>query len=117
MLVHRKKKAKPSLPKREIRCYYCGSPVPVDDLPGDPHPAYRCPSCGGYWPPTQKEEAERIEAQVRAQIVADPRVSASIIEAERRTFVNEPNVWGSKKKVTKKRLKELRQDERAREGD
>jgi hypothetical protein len=54
--VKRRKKPRPQSPRpgRQVICGICGTPLLVDDSPGDEIPAYKCSNCGTRWSPTEQ---------------------------------------------------------------
>lgn len=97
MLVKRKRRPQPELPKRQILCYHCGAPILADDRLGEQHPQYQCPSCGKNWPPNAKQEATRPKSPVGQRPSGRPvkitkREKAAIrrIEREEEIYAKSP---------------------------
>ncbi len=53
-----KRRKKPRLqspwPARQVICGHCGTPLLVDDSPGDEIPEYKCSNCGTTWSPREQ---------------------------------------------------------------
>lgn len=93
VLVKRKKRPQPVLPKRQILCYHCGAPILADDRPGEPHPPYQCTSCGKNWPPNAKQEPSCPKSPVGQRPRARPVKITKAEESALRRIEREEEIY------------------------